>query len=167
MIPIFVALRGNIAALNGPVTFPSPSVPTGSSPLPPVPALSGGMLSHTGGVDLGYVPAALQMPGPQRLDQAASQMWVRGISEVLNRVLTGKMNVTVDLVLTPNSTSTTIIDARLSATTVITFCPLTANAAAELAAGTLYVASRQSGMMVIAHAANAQDDRIFDTTIIG
>jgi len=134
---------------------------------PPTPALGGGPAIHSGGVNLNYPPAPLQLPSPLSLDRAASQTWVRTISEVLNKAIVGKLNVTIDLTLTPNAAQTSIIDERLSSTTVISFCPLTANAAAELAAGTLYVSQRGDGIVVITHANNAQADREFDCSIIG
>ncbi len=136
-------------------------------PAPPLPSLGGGRVDHAGGTDLGYQPAPLQLPSPHRIEVAASQQWVRRIAEVLNNVLTGKMNVTLDVTLTAGAATTTILDARLSSTTVISFCPLTATAAAEMAAGTMWVSSRADGVMILTHANSGVTDRIFDCSIIG
>jgi hypothetical protein len=58
---------------------------------------------------------------------------------------------------------TTIIDPTVTPDTVFIFDPLTANAAAELAAGTLYVlaADRLLGSFTITHANAGTTDRAF------
>ena len=45
--------------------------------------------------------------------------------------------------------------------------PTTANAAAELGNGTLYVSARAKGGFTLAHANNAQGDRAFGYALIG
>jgi len=49
----------------------------------------------------------------------------------------------------------------------IGFCPLTGNAAAEIAGGALYVASQGARTMTLAHANKAETDRKFLQLIIG
>ena len=177
---LFLPLKGIHGGVSSPLSLPASGIAAGlgggvggstgsggSFALPPPPIISGAPTDHAGGIDLGYAPALLQHPAPREFNEAASQTWVRGISEVVNRILSGKMNVTVDVILTPNASATTVIDSRLSSTTTISFCPLTANAAAELAAGTLWIGERRTGVVVINHANNAQTDRHFDCTIIG
>ena len=91
------------------------------------------------------------------------------IAAVVDRHNRGKFNATLDVTLTANAASTTIEDARLASTSALVFDPLTANAAAELAAGTIYVlaAGRLNGSATITHANNAQTDRTFRLLIIG
>lgn len=160
MTPLFVVLKGRIGGLGQIASPPAPGIPSTPSG-PSTPSLGGAL------VTLGYLPAPSQMPAPAGVNQAASDIWVRRISEVVNSILTGKMNVTLDVTLTAGASTTTLTDARLSVATVISFCPLTAHAAAELAAGTLYVSARTNGTMTLTHANNAQADREFDCTLIG
>jgi hypothetical protein len=58
-------------------------------------------------------------------------------------------------------------DPRLSGGSFIGFCPLTADAAAEIAGGGLYVSSQGAKTMTLAHANNGQTDRKFLLLIIG
>jgi len=65
--------------------------------------------------------------------------------------------------LTPGVTVTTILDPTVTPDTVFLFDPLTATAAAELAAGTLCVlaADRLLGSFTITHANAGSTDRTF------
>ncbi len=122
----------------------------------------GGIVGEIAGADtIGYRPAPLSEGPPDSLRGAASERWVRRIVDTVNRSLSGKLNVTLSVTLTANSASTIIKDARISAFSALMFAPLTANAAAEQAAGGLYVSAQQSGQATIQHANNAQSDRRF------
>jgi hypothetical protein len=79
----------------------------------------------------------------------------------------GKLNVDGDITLTANVGSTTITDPRIGGHSVILFMPLTANAAAEVGNGTMYVSSVGSETATITHANNAQTDREFHFAIFG
>ena len=105
----------------------------------------------------------MTFPSPSR---ATPLEVTNGIVERINR---GKINASIDVTLTANAASTTITDARLASTSALLFDALTANAAAELAAGTIYVlaANRTNGSAIITHANNAQADRTFRVLIIG
>ena len=63
----------------------------------------------------------------------------------------------------------TLTRVGMSIQTVIHFDPVTANAAAEIYGGTMYVltANRAENTFVITHANNAQADRSFIYTAIG
>ena len=92
---------------------------------------------------------------------------------VLNNAMTGKLNAVNNhdfpLTLTASATTTTLTDARLSSFSMMLFDPLTANAAAELAAGTMYIlaANRRNGVWTVTHANNVQTDRTFNYVILG
>ena len=87
---------------------------------------------------------------------------------VINQLTQGKMNCVGTVTLTANVASTTVSDPRVTAQSVILFMPTTANAAAEIGAGTMYVGTRtQATSFVITHANNAQVDRTFAYAIIG
>lgn len=98
-----------------------------------------------------------------------SSPWIRRVAEVLNTAMLGKMNNVTTLTLTVSAASTTITDRRIGANTVITFTPTTANAAAELGAGTLYqtLPNATKNQAVITHANNAQADRTYGIAFFG
>lgn len=104
---------------------------------------------------------------PRVLSDAASERRVRQVVDVVNRVLVGQLNCTLSLTLTADASSTTLVDARIGVVSALLFCPLSANAAAELAGGTLYVSSQNNGEATLAHANNSQADRDFRVVIIG
>jgi hypothetical protein len=93
----------------------------------------------------------------------------RRMYEVLQQIRSGKLEVVAEVTLTASAASTTITDIRISPQSVIVWHPRTANAAAELAAGTMYItdANMGSGTATITHANNAQTDRDFRLAIIG
>lgn len=93
--------------------------------------------------------------------------WALQMRDVVNGALSGKQNVTGAVTLAANSTTTTLKDARISAYSQITYEPLTANAAAEQAGGTMYTSDKKSGQATITHASNAQTDRTFRYAIFG
>lgn len=86
-----------------------------------------------------------------------------------NQLVKGKLNATTLLTLTANASTTTLSHPNLGATSVLLFMPTTADAAAEIGAGTLFVstATQQKGSAIVTHANNSQIDRIFKVLIIG
>lgn len=90
----------------------------------------------------------------------------RGLSAVLNRLNLGKINCTGTVTLTPDGTSTVVLDSRATTGSFIGLSPLTANAAAD-AGGTVFVAARETGSFTLAHASAAPSDRTFAYVIIG
>jgi hypothetical protein len=90
-------------------------------------------------------------------------------SAILANTVAGCINSTTSITLTANAASTTLTDPNLTPEKFVNWDPLTANAAAELAAGTMYVltANRGAGSWTVTHANNAQVDRTFKVLIIG
>ena len=88
---------------------------------------------------------------------------------VVMSIWTGKLQCTVVLTLTANAATTTLTDSRISRQSSFSFDPITANAATEKAAGTLYAleANRGTGSVTITHANSAQTDRTYIVKIIG
>ena len=78
-------------------------------------------------------------------------------------ILQGLAERTGMMTLAANAASTTLVDARIRSVSPIMLMPTTANAAAEIGAGTLWIqeAGRLNGLVVITHANNAVGDRIF------
>ena len=97
--------------------------------------------------------------------------WLRLTEPVVNGLMQGKSNNYGSVTLTANAGSTTVTEApnRISSTCVILFMPTTANAAAEVGAGTMYVSATAplTNQFTITHANNAQTDRTFRYIIVG
>lgn len=91
----------------------------------------------------------------------------RQVAAVVNRLNQGKLSCTGTLTLTPNQTATAVSDTRAGAGSIVLLMPLTASAAAELAAGGLYVSARTKGSFTLAHANSAITDRTFGYAVIG
>jgi len=91
----------------------------------------------------------------------------RQVAAVVNRLAQGKLNCSGSVTLAAGAASTSVSDARGTAASVILLMPTTANAAAELSSGTLYVAARVKGGFTLAHANSAQTDRVFGYALIG
>jgi hypothetical protein len=123
------------------------------------PALSYGFIVSSGDPDF----SAVERENPNAKEHA------RRIAGVLNRLMQGKANTTATVTLNANVTKTYWRDGRLSQTCMVRWDPMTANAAAELTAGTLYVleADRQAGQWLITHASDASTDRKFRVVILG
>ena len=93
----------------------------------------------------------------------------RRLFEVVQQLRRGKMDIVTELTLTANAATSTLNWKGLSPQSVVVFDPKTANAAAELYGGTLYVltAGRGNDVWTVTHANNAQTDRTFQVAIIG
>lgn len=91
----------------------------------------------------------------------------RQVASVINNVLDGKINATGTVTLTANQATTAVTEYRAGADSVMLFMPTTANAAAEIGAGGLYVSSRGKQTFTITHANNAQTDRTFGYAVLG
>lgn len=95
--------------------------------------------------------------------------YTRVLWDGLYKARRGKLECVVEVTLTANAATTVLKDERISGQTFIGFDPRTANAAAELAAGTLYIldANRIDGQVTITHANNAQNDRRYYICFLG
>lgn len=116
-------------------------------------------------------PSASLAVGIRTIEQLVSKFndSVRSI----NSAMAGKINAVSDpelpFTLTAGATTTVLTDDRLGINSVVTFDPLTANAATELAAGTMYAlaANRNNGAWTVTHANAGSSDRTFRYLIIG
>lgn len=113
----------------------------------------------------GYPPVPISGDSVSIVNLAAATSWVRVIADRINKMLTGKLNVTYSLTLTPNAGTTTVTDARIGPFNALLLQPKTANAAAALA--TTYVSSQGTGTATFMHTNNAQTDKSFNLVIIG
>lgn len=93
--------------------------------------------------------------------------FLRKVVLAINNILRGKTNNTGSVTLTESSVTSTLTDIRIGINSVILLQPTTANASAEIGAGTIYFDDPGDGLIVINHANNAQTDRTFKYAIIG
>jgi alcohol dehydrogenase class IV len=91
----------------------------------------------------------------------------REIASAINLLIDGKNNATGTFTLTASTTTTTVSDLRAGTNSVITYVPTTANASAEIGAGTIFISARNDESFVLTHANNSQSDRTFIYAIIG
>lgn len=100
---------------------------------------------------------------------SVGQEWLLKLSRAVNGLLRGETNTGGLATLGAGVATTTITDDRISFESTVVLVPTTANAAAELGNGTLYMleSGRVNGSIAITHANNAQTDRIFRLVIIG
>lgn len=91
---------------------------------------------------------------------------VRVLAQAIKHLIEGRSNANGELTLTANAASTTITKTTINGQAGVFMFPKTANAAAELAAGTCY-AVVSAGQIVITHANNAQTDRTFYYVVLG
>lgn len=92
---------------------------------------------------------------------------VRRLAEAINLIADGRTNAYGSVTLTANQATTAVSDRRVGTDSVITLMPTTANAAAEIGAGTLYIGTVTAASFTITHANNAQTDRDFTYAIHG
>ena len=109
-----------------------------------------------------------EFPAPP-LDSPDEAFHRRQISQSVNNLLLGRGNNVLDVTLAASAASNTVTDTRLGVNTVLLFMPTTANASAEIGAGTIYVgqSNRLNGSVMITHANNSQTDRTFKVVLVG
>lgn len=92
---------------------------------------------------------------------------IRKILGTLNGLLAGKTNNTGTFTVTVSVASTVVTDPRCGIKSVINYTPTTANASAEVGAGTIYISAKADGSFTVTHANSATTGRTFDYTITG
>lgn len=93
----------------------------------------------------------------------------RRLAVAINGVIDGRTDNYGSCTLAA-STAQTVVTAsglQVSEASTIILTPTTANAAAAMGAGTLYVSAKSDGSFTLAHANNTQTDRTFDYAWIG
>lgn len=89
------------------------------------------------------------------------------LASLVNQLADGKSNAFGSFTLAASTTTTTVTDNRFQSEMVPVYIPITANASAEIGAGTIYVSNRTQGSFTLTHANNAQTDRDFIYIRIG
>jgi len=86
----------------------------------------------------------------------------RRLAIAINGIIDGRTDNYGSVTLAANTATTVVSEARVTDFSTINLTPITANAAAELGAGGMYVSAKAIGSFTITHANNAQTDRTFD-----
>lgn len=118
----------------------------------------------------GYKPAPTGGSRPDKLSDAADGNWVRRIVDVLNNILSGRLNVVTQITLTASAASTDIKDARIGPYSALILQPLTAHAQADFISATGVLAdttTQKAGFVTLRHPNNANADKTFNLLIIG
>jgi hypothetical protein len=92
---------------------------------------------------------------------------LRVFALAINELTQGRSNATGSVTLTANAASTAVSNDNFAAASTVYFTATTANAAAEVGAGTMYISARAKGSFTITHANNAQTDRTYLYAIVG
>lgn len=92
---------------------------------------------------------------------------IKDLIRIINNIMRGKTNNRGETTLTANSATTAILDENVGGESIIILMPLTANAATEIANGTIYVSSQGKKTFTLTHADNAQTNRNFRYAVIG
>ena len=92
---------------------------------------------------------------------------LRRYAMAIQELSAGRSNAANTVTLTASAASTVVSFDNCSADSILLLVPMTANAAAELGAGTMYVSAVAHRSFTITHANNAQVDRTFGFACIG
>lgn len=109
-----------------------------------------------------HVPA----PPTSLTDLKSHAIWSRKLFDAIKAWRVGKFDCTKSVTLTIGAASTTVSDYRFSPQSFVWGMPTTANASAEIGAGTIYF-TPTDGSCLIMHANNANADRTFTLVILG
>jgi hypothetical protein len=91
----------------------------------------------------------------------------RLIVNAIRQLMEGRSNATGMATLTAGSTVTTVTAVSCSEGSTVLLQPTTANAAAEVGAGTIYVSTVSNGSFGIVHASAGSTDRIYRWVALG
>jgi len=91
----------------------------------------------------------------------------RKINTAINQLAQGRSNAVGRVTLVANAGATTVPAENCGPGSVVLLSPLTAHAAAELGNGTIFVSAVAAGAFTLAHASNAQTDRVFGYVCLG
>lgn len=112
----------------------------------------------------------LHLPPPASLNGfPAVTAYIRRMWESLQNMRRGKLECVVDFTVTANTTTTDLVDPRLSPQSAVFFDPLTANAAQNVAGSNFYVleANRGDGVWTVTHPNQVSTNRSFRVIILG
>ena len=92
---------------------------------------------------------------------------LRRIVESIRALYQGRSDAVGSVTLTPSASTTTVTTVSCGLGSRVHLTPTTANAAAEIGNGTMYVSAVNQGNFVITHANSATAGRTFNWSIHG
>ena len=97
----------------------------------------------------------------------AGETNIRRVVQAVRELFEGRSNAGGTVTLTANAASTTVAAINCGPESRPVLMPATANAAAEVGAGTIFVSAVSAESFVVTHANNAQTDRTFHWVALG
>lgn len=85
----------------------------------------------------------------------------------IQQLASGRSNAVGTFTCTQNQATTTVTDANCASGSTILYTPTTANASAEVGAGTIYIGTVSNGSFVVTHANSATASRTFKYAVHG
>ena len=87
----------------------------------------------------------------------------------ISQLASGRSNAVGTFTCTQNEATTTVTDANCAVGSTVLYMPTTANASAEVGAGTIYIATATilNGSFVVTHANSATASRTFRYALVG
>lgn len=85
----------------------------------------------------------------------------------INQLAQGRSNASGSFTVTENADTTTVLAPACAAGSSVLITPSTANGAAELGAGTIYVSTVSAGSFIVTHANSATAGRTFFYVCLG
>lgn len=89
------------------------------------------------------------------------------LSQAINELFQGRSNAIGSCTLTANAGSTVVAAENCGDESQVFLFPTSANASAEMGAGTIYVSAVANGSFTLTHANNAQTDRTYGYACLG
>jgi hypothetical protein len=96
-----------------------------------------------------------------------SEQDLKRIVMVINQLAQGRSNAVGTFTLTAAAASTVVTAPACGSESTVLYMPTTANASAEIGAGTIYIGTVANGSFTVTHANNAQVDRTYRYVCIG
>lgn len=97
----------------------------------------------------------------------SGEMDLRRIVGAIRDLFEGRSNAMGSFTCELNAAATTVTHPNIGPESKIRITPTTANAAAELGNGTIYVSAKALGSFTVTHANSATTERTFDFCIAG
>jgi hypothetical protein len=85
----------------------------------------------------------------------------------IQQIAAGRSNAVGTFTCTQNQATTTVTDANCASGSTVLYMPTTANASAEVGAGTIYIGTVSNGSFVVTHANSATANRTFRYSLVG
>lgn len=89
------------------------------------------------------------------------------LSQAINELFQGRSNAVGTCTLTASAATTVVTAENCGDASQVFLFPKTANASAEMGAGTIYVSAVTNGSFTLTHANNAQTDRTYGYACLG